>query len=185
MIFEKSKNNKTSQINLINTKLQIENGTGIHANESIDSVNLNNSKVCADVLLVTKAATKNNNFTFTLNANHSILDGEVSTEKKFKTVFDLQNNTKWALQTSTKKDADGNLLGLTQRTRFDTSVLNINDSFVVFKKPIGDRCHTLHIEPDRSNTKKVYNTTGKAEISFNAEWSDSTAINESKKLIIF
>ncbi|SSZ40739.1 Uncharacterised protein [Bartonella grahamii] len=84
--FEKSKNNKTSEINLTNTKLHIKNGTGINANESIGKVNLKNSEIRANVLLVTEASTKKNDFTFTLNADHSILDGKVSTEKK------IQNN---------------------------------------------------------------------------------------------
>ncbi|WP_273788643.1 right-handed parallel beta-helix repeat-containing protein [Bartonella grahamii] len=179
--FEKSKNNKTSEVNLTNTKLHIKNGTGINANESIGKVNLKNSEIRANVLLVTEASTKKNDFTFTLNADHSVLDGKVSTEKKFKTIFDLQNNTKWTLKTSTnKKSQNEQLLDIAQRVRSDISVLNINDSSIVFEEPTEDHYHTLHIGSGRPNTKKVYNATGKAEIHFNVEWSDSAAVNKQK-----
>ncbi len=179
--FEKSKNNKTSEINLTNAKLHIKNGTGINANESIGKANLKNSEIRANILLVTEASTKKNDFTFTLNADHSILDGKVSTEKKFKTVFDLQNNTKWILKTSTnKKSQNKKLLDIAQRARSDISVLNINNSSIVFEEPTEDHYHTLHIGSGRPNTKKVYNATGKAEIHFNVEWSDSAAINKQK-----
>ncbi|WP_375705232.1 right-handed parallel beta-helix repeat-containing protein [Bartonella sp. AA86SXKL] len=179
--FEKSKNNRTSEINLTNTKLHIKNGTGINANESIGKANLKNSEIRANVLLVTEASTKKNDFTFTLNADRSILDGKVSTEKKFKTVFDLQNNTKWTLKTSTnKKSQNKKLLDIAQRARSDISVLNINNSSIVFEEPTENHYHTLHIGSGRPNTKKVYNATGKAEIHFNVEWSDSAAINKQK-----
>ncbi len=56
--FAKSKNNKTSEINLINTKLHIKNGTGINANESIGKANLKNSEIRANILLVTKDSAK-------------------------------------------------------------------------------------------------------------------------------
>ncbi|WP_375608497.1 MULTISPECIES: hypothetical protein [unclassified Bartonella] len=84
IIFEKSKNNRTSEINLTNTKLNIVNGTGINANESTGKAKLKNSEIHADVLLLTKTSTKKNNFTFTLNADHSILNGRVSNEKNSK-----------------------------------------------------------------------------------------------------
>ncbi|WP_375695228.1 autotransporter outer membrane beta-barrel domain-containing protein [Bartonella sp. AC90GZZY] len=38
----------------------------------------------------------------------------------------------------------------------------------------------MHIGSDRLNTKKVYNATGRAEIHFNVEWNDNTAINKQK-----
>ncbi|WP_208437316.1 autotransporter outer membrane beta-barrel domain-containing protein [Bartonella taylorii] len=179
--FAKSKNNKTSEINLINTKLHIKNGTGINANESIGKANLKNSEIRANILLVTKDSAKKNNFILTLNADHSILEGSVNTEKKFKTIFDLQNHTKWILKTSTNaKSQNEKSLDIAQRARSDISVLNINDSSIVFEEPTEDYYHTLHIGSGRPNTKKVYKATGKAEIHFNVEWSDSSAINKQK-----
>ncbi|UNE53551.1 right-handed parallel beta-helix repeat-containing protein [Bartonella machadoae] len=58
IVFEKSNNNKISEINLTHTKLHIENGTGINANESIGKANLKNSEIRADVLLATKTSAK-------------------------------------------------------------------------------------------------------------------------------
>ncbi len=179
--FEKSNNNKTAEVNLTNTKLRIKNGTGMNANESTGKVNLRNSEIHADVLLITKASAKKNNSAFTLNADHSVLKGRVDFEKNFKTVFDLQNNTKWTLKTSTQeKDADGKLLDIAQRARSDVSVLNLNNSSIVFAEPIEGHYHTLHIGSGKPETKAVYNATGNAQISFNTLWNDSKPITEQK-----
>nr|WP_275064709.1 hypothetical protein [Bartonella sp. AU55XJBT] len=153
----------------------------MNANESTGKVNLRNSEIHADVLLITKASAKKNNSAFTLNADHSVLKGRVDFEKNFKTVFDLQNNTKWTLKTSTQeKDADGKLLDIAQRARSDVSVLNLNNSSIVFAEPIEGHYHTLHIGSGKPETKAVYNATGNAQISFNTLWNDSKPITEQK-----
>ncbi|GAA5097654.1 right-handed parallel beta-helix repeat-containing protein [Bartonella acomydis] len=178
--FEKS-NNKTAEINLTNTKLHIKNGIGIDANESTGKANLRNSEIHADVLLATKDSTKKNNFVFALNADHSILEGSVNTEKKFKTIFNLQNNTKWTLKTSTnEKKQKEKPLDIAQRARSDISVLNLNNSSVIFAEPTEGHYHTLHIGSGKPDTKAVYNATGNAQISFNTWWSDSKPIAEQK-----
>ncbi len=181
VIFEKSKNNKTSEINLTNTKLHIKNGTGINANESIGKANLRNSEIHADVLLATKDSAKKNNFILTLNADHSILEGKANIAPKRDVHFNLKNSTQWILKTSKQeKDTDGKLLDIAQRARSDISVLNLENSSISFAKPIEDHYHTLHIGSGKTNTKAVYNAKGDAQISFNTLWSDGAPIAKQK-----
>lgn len=181
IVFEKSNNNKTAEVNLTNTKLRIENGIGMNANETTGKANLKNSEIHADVLLITKASAKKNNSTFTLNADHSVLKGRANFEKNFKTIFNLRNNTKWTLKTSTnEKSSSGKPLDIAQRSDSNVSVLNLNNSAVIFAEPIEGHYHTLHIGSGKLDTKAVYNATGNAQISFNTLWSDSKPITEQK-----
>ncbi|PIT67981.1 hypothetical protein CEV08_08900 [Bartonella tribocorum] len=182
MIFEKSKNNKTSEINLTNTKLHIKNGTGINSNASIGKANLRNSEIHADVLLATKDSTKKNNFIFTLNADHSILEGKANIVPKRNVHFNLKNSTQWILKTSKQeKDTDGKLLDIAQRARSDISVLNLENSSIFYTKPIEDHYHTLHIGSGKPNTKAVYNAKGNAQISFNTLWSNRAPTAEKNR----
>nr|WP_246464869.1 autotransporter outer membrane beta-barrel domain-containing protein [Bartonella phoceensis] len=186
--FKNSEKNTTSEINLTNSKFYVENGIGIDADGSTNTVNLSKkSEIHADVLLATKGSTEENNFTFTLNANDSVLEGRANIAQQKNVLFDLKNGTKWILKTSTKeKDADGNLLDIAQRSRSDISVLNINDSSLVFAEPTEGHYHTLHIGSGKPDTKAVYNASGNAEIYFNTAWSDGTPVADQKtdRLII-
>ncbi|WP_273757148.1 right-handed parallel beta-helix repeat-containing protein, partial [Bartonella sp. MM73XJBT] len=181
--FKNPEENITSEINLTNAKLHIKDGIGINVDESTATVNLSKkSEIGADVLLVTKASTKEDNFAFTLNANDSILEGRASIAQERNVRFDLKNNTQWILKTSTQeKDDDGNLLDIAQRSRSDISVLNLENSSLVFKEPTADGYyHTLHIGSGKPDTKVVYNATGDAKIYFNTKWTDGTPIEEQK-----
>ncbi len=200
----------SNEINLTNAELHAENGTGIFigavveksiedaAAPSIGTVNLKKSEVHADVLLGDgifwdkmswkdkdlwddKEVKAISNGTFTLNADQSTLEGRANIAKDRNVHFDLKNDTTWTLKISkNEKDADGNLLDIAQRSRSDVSVLNLNNSSIVFDKPTEDHYQTLHIGSGKPDTQEVYNATGDAKIYFNAEWSDGAAIDDQK-----
>ncbi|WP_375647842.1 autotransporter outer membrane beta-barrel domain-containing protein, partial [Bartonella sp. CR84HXZ] len=196
---------KSSEINLVNTKLHVENGTGIligaltdndienNANLAIGTANLKNSEIHADVLLGNGIYWKDKEFwnqvglksisngTFTLSADQSTLEGRANIAKGRNVHFDLKNNTTWTLKISkNEKDDDGNLLDIAQRSRSDISTLSLDNSSIVFSEPTEEHYQTLHIGSGKPDTKAVYNATGDAKIYFNAEWSDGAAINEQK-----
>ncbi|WP_375685305.1 autotransporter outer membrane beta-barrel domain-containing protein [Bartonella sp. TT110JLCBS] len=179
--FDKSEDDNALEINLTNTKIRTENSIGINADQSIGIANLKNSEISADILLAAKASTKENNFAFTLNANHSVLKGRAKIAENRTVRFDLTNKTTWILKTSTKEtDDDGKLLAIAQRSRSDISVLNLNDSSIVFNGPVEDHYHTLHVGSGIPTILAVYNAFGEAEIHFNAIWSDGVAIDAQK-----
>ncbi|WP_375667114.1 autotransporter outer membrane beta-barrel domain-containing protein, partial [Bartonella sp. AC326YNZD] len=179
--FDKSEDDNTLEINLTNTKIRTENSIGINADQSIGIANLKNSEISADILLAAKDSTKENNFAFTLNANNSVLKGRTKIAENRTVRFDLANKTTWILKTSTKEtDDDGKLLAIAQRSRSDISVLNLNDSSIVFNGLVEDHYHTLHVGSGIPTTLAVYNASGEAEIHFNAIWSDGVAIDAQK-----
>ncbi|WP_375643353.1 autotransporter outer membrane beta-barrel domain-containing protein [Bartonella sp. AP83NXGY] len=200
----------SNEINLTNAELHAENGTGIFvrtvveksiedaAAPSIGTVNLKKSEVHADVLLGDgifwdKTSWKDkdlwdgkevktiSNGTFTLSADQSILEGRANIAKDRNVHFDLKNDTKWTLKISkNEKDDDGNLLDIAQRSRSDVSVLNLDNSSIIFNGPTDDHYQTLHIGSGKPDTQEVYNATDDAKIYFNAEWSDGAAIEDQK-----
>uniref|UniRef100_UPI00235F33B7 autotransporter outer membrane beta-barrel domain-containing protein n=1 Tax=Bartonella sp. AU55XJBT TaxID=3019091 RepID=UPI00235F33B7 len=199
-----------NEINLTNTEIHVDNGTGILVGAlakksigdiptlSIGTVNLHNSEIHADILLNDgvfwdkiswpdknvwndKNVKEIANGSFTLNADHSILEGRTNIAQERNVSFNLRNGTQWFLKNSTQeKDAEGNLLDITQRSRSDISVLDLNDSSLIFQEPTEDHYHTLHIGSGKPDTKAVYNATGDAQISFNTWWSDGKPITEQK-----
>ncbi|WP_208432216.1 autotransporter outer membrane beta-barrel domain-containing protein [Bartonella doshiae] len=186
--FDDSQNDKTSEINLNNTKLFVENGTGIVSTGSSNGkLNLKDSKIHADTLFTKIISDKKSDSFFTLTAENSLLQGEARNNANGKTVFDLKNNTKWLITTSTKeKDEEGNPLNITQRSRSDISILNLNDSTIAFNAPTEDHYHTLHIGSKKPNTQAVYNASGDAKISFNVGSVESSDITdqENDRLLI-
>ncbi|WP_338155573.1 autotransporter outer membrane beta-barrel domain-containing protein [Bartonella krasnovii] len=197
-----------NEINLTNSNIHVDNGTGILIGAfveknienspalSIGKVNLNNSEIHADVLLGNgvfwdKVSWKDKNVwngkevkdiangSFTLNADHSILEGKANIAQERNVRFDLKNGTQWFLKNSTQeKDAEGNLLDITQRSRSDISILDLNDSSLIFQEPTEGHYHTLHIGSGKPDTQSVYNATGYAKIYFNTKWTDGTPITE-------
>ncbi|WP_156851105.1 autotransporter outer membrane beta-barrel domain-containing protein [Bartonella refiksaydamii] len=204
---QKDQNN---EINLTNADIHIENGAGIfvgaiveknienNATPSIGTANLKNSKIHADVLLDNgilwnkiweedknwwggREVKEISNGTFTLNADHSTLEGRAKIAQERNVLFDLKNKTTWTLKTSTKeKDDEGNLLDIAQRSRSDISVLNLNDSTISFNGPTEEHYHTLHIGSGKPDTTAVYNASGDAKIYFNTTWSDGVSIADQK-----
>ncbi|MBB5073253.1 hypothetical protein HNQ69_000357 [Bartonella callosciuri] len=113
--------------------------------------------------------------------DHSTRESKANIAKDRTGRFDLSNNTVCTLKISTnEKGDDGKLLDIAQRARSDISVLNLNNSSIVFNGPIDDHSHTLHIGSGKPDTPAVYNATGDAKIYFNTEWSDGTAIADQK-----
>nr|WP_273719057.1 MULTISPECIES: autotransporter outer membrane beta-barrel domain-containing protein [Bartonella] len=197
-----------NEINLTNTETHVDNGTGILVGAlakksigdiptlSIGTVNLHNSEIHADILLNDgvfwdkiswqeenvwndKNVKEIANGSFTLNADHSTLEGRANIAQERNVSFNLKNDTQWFLKNSTQeKDDDGNLLDIAQRSRSDISVLNLENSSVIFKEPTEDHYHTLHIGSGKPDTKAVYNATGDAKIYFNTKWTDGTPIAE-------
>ncbi|EJF78734.1 outer membrane autotransporter barrel domain-containing protein [Candidatus Bartonella washoeensis Sb944nv] len=201
---------QNNEINLTNADIHVENGTGIFVGAftndniediqdlSISTVNLTNSEIHNDVLLGDgifenpkswgsdnywnkKEVKAISNGTFTLNANHSTLEGKANIAEDRNVHFDLKNNTIWTLKNSTKeKDADGNLLDIDQRARSDVSVLSLNNSSIIFHGPTEDHYHTLHIGSGKPDTSEVYKASGDAKIYFNTAWSDGIASADQK-----
>nr|WP_244393528.1 autotransporter outer membrane beta-barrel domain-containing protein [Bartonella tribocorum] len=201
---------RSNEINLNHAIFNIDNGRGILIGAiveksienspalSIGTLNLKDSEIHADILLDDgifwnkiswqdknmwdgKEVKEIANGSFTLNADHSTLEGRANIAKERNVSFNLTNGTQWFLKNSTQeKDTDGNLLDIAQRSRSDISVLSLENSSVVFKEPTEDHYHTLHIGSGKPDTQEVYNATGDAKIYFNAEWSDGVAIADQK-----
>ncbi|WP_074381614.1 autotransporter outer membrane beta-barrel domain-containing protein [Bartonella doshiae] len=174
---------ENSQINLTNTKLSVENGIGIEVNwpnkNSFNIVNLKNTEIHADVLL--SISDRSIVTTDTLTADHSSIEGRVKSSDEHKTVFDLKNGTTWIIKNSAyEKDKDGHLVHITQRSRSNVSVLNLNNSTIVFENPTEEHYHTLHIGTGKAGTEAVYNASGDARIGFNIAWSDGVAVDDQK-----
>ncbi|WP_212113080.1 right-handed parallel beta-helix repeat-containing protein, partial [Bartonella queenslandensis] len=197
-----------NEVNLANTELHVDNGTGIVVGAlakknigdiptlSIGTLNLKDSKIHADVLLDDdifwdKISWQEENIwndenikkistgSFTLNADHSTLEGRANIAQERNVRFDLKNGTQWILKNSTQeKDAEGNLLDIAQRSRSDISVLDLENSSLIFKEPTENHYHTLHIGSGKPDTEAVYNATGNAQIYFNIKWTDGTPITE-------
>ncbi|WP_246787105.1 autotransporter outer membrane beta-barrel domain-containing protein [Bartonella tribocorum] len=202
---------ENNEINLTNTNIHVDDGTGILVGAiaeknienspvlSIGTVNLKDSEIHADVLLGSGVfwdtiSWKEKNIwnddtikeistgSFTLNADHSTLEGRANIAKERNVHFDLKNGTQWILKNSAQeKDADGNLLDIAQRSRSDISVLGLNDSSIVFQEPTENHYHTLHIGSGKPDTKAVYNATGDARIYFNTKWSDGGSVMDDQK----
>ncbi|WP_273718843.1 MULTISPECIES: autotransporter outer membrane beta-barrel domain-containing protein [Bartonella] len=201
---------RSNEINLSHAVFHVDNGTGILVGAfaaksienspalSIGTLNFKDSEIHADVLLGdgifwNKISWPDKNVwddenmkeipngSFTLNADHSTLEGRTNIAQERNVSFNLRNGTQWFLKNSTQeKDAEGNLLDITQRSRSDISVLDLNDSSLIFQEPTEDHYHTLHIGSGKPDTKAVYNATGDAQISFNTWWSDGKPITEQK-----
>ncbi|ENN90528.1 Inducible Bartonella autotransporter [Bartonella schoenbuchensis m07a] len=186
---EKKEENK---VNFTNTKLIVKNGVGINlvkisdndelkASEEDDlkvfdnNITLKNSEIRADVLLQTTEAEA------ILTADHSILEGSAKIGDTDNVILNLNNGSQWILKASkTEKDHDDQLLDIGKRSRSDISVLNLNDSSVVFDGPTEGHYQTLQVGTGKDVTKEVYNAKGNAKLYLNAEWNDGKKIGEQK-----
>ncbi|EJF85928.1 outer membrane autotransporter barrel domain-containing protein, partial [Bartonella vinsonii subsp. arupensis OK-94-513] len=197
---------------LNNTKILVKDGIGVLGPLSDAEIELKNSEIRADMLLRNDSSLeKIAPATLTLTANHSILEGRARGTQKHTTVLTLNNNSKWYLKISEKEvDRDGSifnytLLSINQRAQSSISVLNLNDSSIIFHEPNAltqYRYQTLHVgkqpkaeEPQPlenqgsnggSNGAAVYTATGKAEIHLNSKWSDGeeTADQKTDRLLV-
>ncbi|CDO47353.1 inducible autotransporter C [Bartonella henselae] len=191
---------------LNNTKLLVRDGVGIvgpyYSKAVSNEVHLKNSEIRSDMLLKNKTAPGNTEpATFTLNADSSIIEGRVKTFPQNKTVFNLNNNSKWYLKISLFEMEDDfslfdyKLLDIKQRAQSIVSVLNLHNSSIVFSAPhklVNGHYQTLHVgkiqtaedsrpqENRTSNLATVYNAIGDAKIYFNTEWSDGLEKEQQK-----
>ncbi|QEE12520.1 autotransporter outer membrane beta-barrel domain-containing protein [Bartonella krasnovii] len=183
---------------LTNTKLFVRDGVGIlgpSSSKSVAEVQLRNSEIRADVLLQNNVKKKTDSdphpVTFVLTADNSIMEGRARTLAVNTTVFNLTNESKWYLNVS-QYDINNDfstfnyaLHDIEQRSLSTVSVLNLNNSSIVFNAPhtlakgqyqtlsVGQTIEVPHSQENRNSaTKTVYNATGNAKIYFNTEWSD-------------
>ncbi|WP_375702859.1 MULTISPECIES: autotransporter outer membrane beta-barrel domain-containing protein [unclassified Bartonella] len=191
-----------------NTKLLVENGIGILGPDyakSVAEVELKSSEIRSDILLKNKIPENSKDIdprTFILSADNSIIEGRAKTLPQNTTIFTLNNNSKWSLKISqfeVDKEFDSSkgylLTDIKQRAQSIVSVLNLNNSSIIFNAPhklADNQYQTLHVgkqptaeaakaEQNRSfDATTVYNALGNARIYFNTEWSNGL-IKEQQK----
>ncbi|QEE09674.1 autotransporter outer membrane beta-barrel domain-containing protein [Bartonella kosoyi] len=188
----------TGKVNLENTKLFVENGTGIslYGTNTNGVISLKNSEIHADVLSKNIKNESGSTNTFTLVADHSSLEGRVRTSENNKTSFDLKEGTKWLLKPN-KNTANNDRIseddtisydyrqfGLDEKSFSNLSVLRLTDSVIMFDKPMEGHYQTLFIGPQLrkedgiAHTAAVYSATGVAEIYVNTQWNKHSPVTE-------
>ncbi|WP_455476810.1 autotransporter outer membrane beta-barrel domain-containing protein [Bartonella sp. B41] len=194
IVFQTGRTETPSEATLINTKLLVSDGVGILPLAS-GNIRLKNSKIVADVLLKNKVpiipTIPANPVTLILTADRSILEGRVRTLENNTTIFNLKNNSKWFVKSS-QNEIDNDLvlfgyslLDISQRTHSTVSVLNLENSTIIFKEPIENHYQTLSVGSAQQrnsgqNTAEIYNAKGNTTIHFNVEWSDGLEKTEQK-----
>ncbi|USP03072.1 autotransporter outer membrane beta-barrel domain-containing protein [Bartonella taylorii] len=172
------------QINLTDVVVNA-SSDGLKMQGDQSKIILKNSKVFADLLLITAVDTKSPGISY-VTADNSTLEGGArilvnESDKVDQTSLSLINGTKWLLKISTQeKDNAGNLLDISKRSLSEVSVLNLNNSSITFDSPMEDHYQTLHIGSGKPDTTAVYNATENAKIYLNTEWSDGIAIGNQK-----
>ncbi|WP_375609243.1 MULTISPECIES: autotransporter outer membrane beta-barrel domain-containing protein [unclassified Bartonella] len=179
---------------LTNTKLLMSDGIGIagpYSSKSVAEVFLKNSEIRADMLLKNKSVPEDTRpKTLVLTADDSIMEGKVKTFTENTTIFTLNNGSKWYLKISPFEVEDEyssshsyKLIDIKQRAQSVVSILNLNDSSIIFNTPhdlIENHYQILNVgrhpqkaEQNRSSdAATVYNATGEARIYFNTKWSN-------------
>ncbi|WP_375642208.1 MULTISPECIES: autotransporter outer membrane beta-barrel domain-containing protein [unclassified Bartonella] len=190
---------------LNNTKLLVNDGVGIFGPyySKTNAVYLKNSEIRSDVLLKNEVSpfVEIQPTIFTLDADNSIMEGRAKTLPQNTTVFTLNNNSKWHLKISLFELEnsfslfDYKLLDLKKRAQSIVSVLNLNNSSIIFNAPhklADNHYQTLHVgkqptaevaraEQNRSSdATTVYNASGNARIYFNTEWSNGLTKEQQK-----
>ncbi|WP_139412274.1 autotransporter outer membrane beta-barrel domain-containing protein [Bartonella mastomydis] len=188
----------TGKVNLENTRLFVENGTGIslYGTNTSGEVSLKNSEIHADILSKNIKNGSGATNTFTLVADHSSLEGRVRTSRDNRTSFDLKEGTKWLLKPN-KNTANNDRIseddtisydyrqfGLDEKSFSNLSVLRLTNSAIMFDKPMGGHYQTLFIGPQlpkedgTAHTAAVYHATGVAEIYVNTQWNQHSPVTE-------
>ncbi|EJF84986.1 autotransporter outer membrane beta-barrel domain-containing protein [Bartonella rattimassiliensis] len=183
-----------SKVMLENTKLFVEQGTGInlYGTGVNGEVSLTNSKIHADVLLKN---IKNENAAtnaIMLIANHSSLEGRVRTSKGNRTIFDLKEGTRWLLKVNknaVNNDNDSNdhvRFSVDEESYSNLSALRLTDSIILFDKPREGHYQTLFIGPhlpqagETAQKTAVYKATGATKVYVNTQWDKNSSIAEQK-----
>ncbi|WP_039760599.1 autotransporter outer membrane beta-barrel domain-containing protein, partial [Bartonella queenslandensis] len=204
--------NVINKISLTKSKLLVKDGVGIrgpYGSKSVAEISLKDSEIRADVLLRNKTKRKYYDddtlpVSLTLTANNSILEGRARTLKINTTTLTLSNNSKWYLKVSQEdSDTDFNtfnfdLSDLKQRALSTVTVLNLNNSSIIFNAPSANAISALgkdqyqilsvgktaEVYKSRDNmvptVETSYYATGDARIYFNTEWSDGLEAEQQK-----
>ncbi len=185
-----------SNVVLNNTKLLVEHGIGIdvHRTAINAKINLVDSEIRADVLLKNAKEEDTPANTLMLAADHSLLEGRVRTLEDNKTVFDLKSSTKWLLKANRSTENDDNIdspvyeqFGVDRKSYSNLSRLKLEDSMIVFDKPMMGHYQTLFVGSDLQKERQdsdvssvVYSAIGAAEIHLNSKWSSYSPVTEQK-----
>ncbi|WP_455476811.1 autotransporter outer membrane beta-barrel domain-containing protein [Bartonella sp. B41] len=183
-----------NHVTLTNTKIFSENGIGIgvYGAGANSEVNLINSEVHSDILSKNEKDNGAPAHILTLTAKNSLLEGRVRVLEDNKTTLILNNNTKWLLKqnkntrNNDKDPSDYKHYGIDARSYSNLSILNLQDSSIVFDKPTAGNYQTLYIGSklqqgdNPQKTTVVYNATGKAQIHLNSQWSSNYPVTEQK-----
>ncbi|EJF88512.1 autotransporter outer membrane beta-barrel domain-containing protein, partial [Bartonella melophagi] len=114
-----------------------------------------------------------------------------------KIIFNLNQGSKWILRASkTETDKRDHMLGplrtnlildIAQRSHSDISVLNINNSSIIFESPTEGHYQTLYVGAGTDGREAVYNAKGHVNLYLNAQWSDDKRADQQKidRLLIF
>ncbi|WP_455479133.1 autotransporter outer membrane beta-barrel domain-containing protein [Bartonella sp. B23] len=200
---------------LTNTKVLVRDGIGILGPFDDAEIHLKNSEIISDMLLRNDQSPEINPSVLTLIADASILEGRTRTTQKHATIFTLNNNSKWYLKISQNEPPRAGsyaLVDISKRAQSIVSVLNLDNSSVIFKKPtllthyhyqtliIGqqppksedyeesEEVDISELQPNRlSDVTAVYNATGDARIYFNTKWSNGLAKEQQKtdRLLVY
>ncbi|WP_375666352.1 autotransporter outer membrane beta-barrel domain-containing protein [Bartonella sp. TT121SHDZB] len=204
--------NVINKISLTKSKLLVKDGVGIrgpYGSKSVAEIFLKDSEIRADVLLRNKTRRKYHDgdtlpVSLTLTADNSILEGRARTLKINTTTLSLLNNSKWYLKISQEdSDTDFNtfsfdLSDLKQRALSTVSVLNLNNSSIIFNAPFANVTsalgkgqyqilsvgRTAEVYTSRDNmvptVETAYYATGDARLYFNTEWSNGLETEQQK-----
>ncbi|UNE53766.1 autotransporter family protein [Bartonella machadoae] len=192
---------------LNNTKLLVNDGIAIlgpyYSKAVANAVYLKNSEIRADMLLKNEVSpfTVPQPTTFTLDIDNSIIEGRAKILPQSTTVFTLNNNSKWHLKISLFEVEEGfslfnyKLPDIKQRAQSIVSVLNLNNSSIIFNAPhalahnhyqtliVGRKPQTEKSEPQEAQNPHgaaVYNAVGDAKIYLNTKWSDGEPKEQQK-----
>ncbi len=183
-----------SKVMLTNTKLFAKNGIGIglYGTSVNGEVNLKDSELRTDMLVRNTKNSGAHPNTLILNADHSVLEGRARTSEGNITVFTLNNKATWLLtpnkkvENNDKDPSEYALFGVDEKSYSSLSILNLQESTIVFSKPTDGRYQTLFVgskpqQRDKApNRTTVYSATGDAEIHLNSKWDNHSPVTEQK-----
>ncbi|MBX4335206.1 autotransporter outer membrane beta-barrel domain-containing protein [Candidatus Bartonella raoultii] len=187
----------SNSVILENTKVSVEQGIGVGATIANGEIILKSSEIYAALLSSNGDNKSSYTNTLTLTADHSLLKGGARTLGESKTVFTLQNGTKWLL--TPHKNFMNNESDILEHEQFNVdkklssqlSKLSLTESTILFAPPTQRDYQTLFVgfnpqTDDTSQATTVYSAEGDARIYLNTQWSPSSPVakQETDRLVI-
>uniref|UniRef100_UPI000C9C28B5 hypothetical protein n=1 Tax=Bartonella bovis TaxID=155194 RepID=UPI000C9C28B5 len=126
--------------------------------------------------------------------NNQSLSSSTSTRK---IILNLNNGSEWTLRASKTETGERDhmlgpvrtslILDIAKRSHSDISVININDSSIIFESPTEGHYQTLYVGAGTDGREAVYNARGNVKLYLNAEWSDDKRADQqaTDRLLIF